>query len=82
MPSGVEPDVEAFFASRGGVCVYVKVQGHTFRVQFADPNAHGTVSEGADGPAAERALELARSALTKHSVALAGLFDQVARGRT
>ena len=82
MPTGAEPDVEAFFASRGGVCVYVKVEGHNFRVQFADPDAHGTVSEGADGPAAERALKLARSALTKHSLALADLFDKVARGRT
>ena len=61
MPSGTEPGVEAFFASRGGVCVYVKVEGHNFRVQFAAPDAHGTVSEGADGPAADKALTLARS---------------------
>ena len=82
MPSGAEPAVEAFFASRGGVCVYVRVEGHNFRVQFADREAHGTVSEGADGPAADKALKLARSALNKHADSLADLFDKVARGRT
>jgi len=81
MSSIAEPDAEAFFASRGGVCVYVKVDGRNFRVQFAAPEAHGIVSEG-EGPAADKALKLARSALEKHAPALAGLFEKIARART
>lgn len=81
MSSAAEPEAEAFFASRAGVCVYVKVAGQNFRVQFVAPDADGTVSEG-DGPAADKALLLARSAMKKHAPALTGLFEQVARDRT
>lgn len=81
MSPTTEPDADAFFASRQGVCVYVNVEGHNFRVLFAAPDAHGTVSEG-EGPAADKALKLARSAMQKNGPALAGLFEQVARART
>lgn len=82
MPSRAELGVDAFFASRAGVCVYVKVDGRDFRVQFAAPDAHGTVSEGGEGVSADKALQLARAALAKHGAALNGLFEKVARART
>ena len=81
LPTSTEPGAEAFFASRGGVCVYVKVHDHNFRVQFATVDAHGTVSPD-EQRGADQALEVARAALREHRHALGDLFDKVARART
>ncbi|HKY39304.1 MAG TPA: hypothetical protein VJN18_25375 [Polyangiaceae bacterium] len=76
-----EPQPDDFFTSRSGVCVYVKVHTHTFRVQFATADSQGVVTEGtAEG--AEVALQLARAAVQKHQAALAVLFENVARRLT
>jgi hypothetical protein len=77
----VEPSVGEFFASRSGVCVYVRVRGKTFRVQFARIDADGIVAEDTQ-PGALEALECARLAIRKHQAELAHLFEKVARGQT
>jgi hypothetical protein len=81
MATAVELQPEEFFASRSGVCVYVKLRGQTFRVQFASADAHGVVTEGTS-PDAAAALDLAKAALHKHQAELAPLFEKVARGTT
>lgn len=82
MPAALaEPVARAFFASRSGVCVYVTVRGHAYRVQFASPESTGVVA-GARAPEADEALRLARSALHKHHASLASLFESVALKRT
>lgn len=70
-----------FFASRAGVCVYVKGRRGVFRVQFAAPDAHGVVQDD-DREGAAEALEVARAALRRHATQLAPLFEEVARKRT
>jgi hypothetical protein len=72
-----EPRAEDFFLSRSGVCVYVTVQNHAFRVQFVAPTAQGVVAEQ-EHDAAEEALDIARAALRRHEAELAPLFEKVA----
>jgi hypothetical protein len=81
MVTASEIKVEHFFASRGGVCVYVTVRRRAFRVQFASPQAQGVVAE-AEHADAEEALGLARAALERYAVGLTPLFEKVARGMT
>ena len=81
MVTNPELKAEDFFATRSGVCVYVPLRGQTYRVQFAATDAIGVVTEGSP-QGAEEALELARTALVKHRVALAKLFEEVALRRT
>ena len=80
MTSVVEPKAHEFFASRSGVCVYVKVQGHAVRVQFATMDALGVAENASAG--AEEAVTVARTALQRHRSELAPLFEQVARRMT
>lgn len=79
----VADDLKAkdFFASRGGVCVYVTVRKRAVRVQFATPDAHGVVTD-ASREDAEEAIHIARAALRQHAQSLAPLFDRVARSLT
>ena len=76
-----EPKAEDFFVSRSGVCVYVTLNGNTYRIQFAGTDAHGVVTEGVEQGAKE-AVELARAALVKHRGALSKLFEEVALRKT
>lgn len=80
MTSVTEPKAHEFFASRSGVCVYVKVQGHAVRVQFATMDALGVAENASAG--AEQAVIAARAALHRHRDELAPLFDKVARRTT
>jgi len=70
-----------FFASRSGVCVYVIVSQHRFRVQFVDEASRGVIDDDAHEGAAE-ALRQARDALEKYRAELVPLFEKVARSRT
>lgn len=81
MGTYTEPKAEDFFTTRAGVCVYVALRGETYRVQFADTEAHGVVTEGTP-QGAEEALALARTALAKHQVAVSKLFEEVALRKT
>lgn len=81
MTMAVEATVGDFFASRSGVCVYVRVRGKTFRVQFARIDAEGIVAEDTQ-PGAHEALEVARSAIRARQAELSHLFEKVARGQT
>jgi hypothetical protein len=74
-------DVDDFFASRSGVCVYIPLRGRTVRVQFASPTAGGVVAGGSED-ADDEALAIARAALQRYQDKLAPLFDKVARKMT
>lgn len=79
--STAELAADSFFASRAGVCVYVTIGKHRFRVQFADARAHGVVTEG-EREGADEAVRVARTALREHEAALVPLFAKVARSVT
>jgi len=81
MPPAGNAKVERFFATRLGVCVYVTIQGRSFRVRFASIDADGVVIEGM-GEGAEDARVIARAALQRRATSLAPLFEKVSRGRT
>jgi hypothetical protein len=76
-----EVTADSFFASRSGVCVYVRVGKQKFRVQFADAEANGVVT-GGEREGADEALRVARSALQRHAAELVPLFAKVARSIT
>ena len=87
MPDAIEPAAEEFFASPGGVCVYVYVGGQAIRVQFDSPDGQavaqrapdaGAEQAGAEQAGAEQALAAATTARDKHKVLLAPLFELVA----
>jgi hypothetical protein len=78
MHQAVEPTAEEFFASPGGVCVYVSMGGRVFRVEFDSPDVPGVVREATAVGAAE-ALAAATRALDKHRTQLQSLFERVAR---
>ena len=75
------PEADDFFSSRSGVCVYVAVGQHRFRVQFADLDARGIVTER-EHPDAALAASLARVAVQKHRLALTKLFEEAGRRKT
>lgn len=81
MAESNELQLESFFASRSGVCVYVTVGKRAFRVQFADASSQGVVVEGGQ-EGAEEARRIARRGLQQHAAALAPLFEKVARSLT
>lgn len=81
MTAGAELRAQDFFASRSGVCVYVTVSQHRFRVHFVDEEARGVVDDEAREGASE-ALRLAREALRRNRSELGALFEKVARSRT
>ena len=82
MPDAIEPAAEEFFASPGGVCVYVYVGGQAIRVQFDSPDGQAVAQRapdaGAEQAGAEQALAAATTARDKHKVLLAPLFELVA----
>jgi hypothetical protein len=82
MQAQAEPTAADFFASRAGVCVYVRVAGRAIRVRFASTDAQGSVAEALPAADAEQAVKVARAALDKYRDALAPLFEKVARGQT
>lgn len=81
MAAAGEIKAQDFFTSRAGLCVYVNVSQHTFRVQFVDEASQGIIDDDAHAGAAE-ALRLARAALQKYRAELAPLFEKISRSRT
>lgn len=81
MPIAGELKAKDFFATRHGVCVYVTVNQHTLRVQFATADARGVVTEGSAEEAAE-AARIARTALQDLAPSIAPVFTQIARNLT
>jgi hypothetical protein len=81
MTGAAELNAQDFFASRAGICVYVVVSQHRFRVSFVDEDAQGVIDDDAHEGAAE-ALRQARVALARYRPELGPLFEKVARSRT
>ena len=77
--AGAETSVGEFFVSRSGVCVYVTVRGHAFRVRFETAHAPGVAEGVAQG--AEEALQRARLAADARKAELAPLFERAAQDR-
>jgi hypothetical protein len=75
-----EPSAADFFASPGGVCIYVTIGGRAFRVQFESPEGPPITSETTQ-PGADKAVAMASHAFAKHRVELTRLFEQVERER-
>jgi hypothetical protein len=73
----VEPAASAFFASPGGVGVYVAAGQRAIRVDFESLEAGGTVTESDE--LAHTALLLARAAFCKHRAVVAPLFQVAER---
>ena len=69
-----------FFASATAVCVYAEVSGIGVRVEFAAPDAVGTVRLGSSDVCV-KALALATTALHDHREKLLPLFERLARTR-
>jgi hypothetical protein len=77
MIAAQEPTAEEFFASAGGVCVYVNAGGRAFRVQFDSLDGAGFVQGMTDDGEAE-ALAVAKTALDRYKSQLEPLFLRVA----
>jgi hypothetical protein len=73
----LEPAADEFFATSGGVCVYVNVHARAFRVQFATPDAPGSAGDTSAAGASE-AIAVARAAFVKHREKLTPLFERIA----
>lgn len=67
-----------FFASTTAVCVYAEVKGIGVRVEFAAPDAAGTVRLGSSD-ICTRALALATTAFHAHREQLLPLFERLGR---
>lgn len=73
----VEPKADDFFATAGGVCVYVKLGRRAVRVQFASPNAPAAI-DGDDQAAPQEAVAVATRAFQANKHRLLPLFDHIA----
>jgi hypothetical protein len=74
------PPAKDFFASPGGVCVYVEVRKIGIRVTFQSPDAAGETRLGTTADCLE-ALRLATLGMKMHREKLLPLFAKVARER-